>query len=134
MKPRTRFLPMTETPVWQAWLAVALLCWLSVPCAAAGPPAAPTPAEHCHEMPSPGHDRPVVDTVCHHCLCAAPLPSASGTRAAIRNASTPSPSHIAVASMRISMLDAHCPMRVDKPRAPPVTPLQTALRHRVLLI
>jgi hypothetical protein len=88
-------------------------------------------------MPAPGHDRddrPVVDTVCHHCLCASSLPSASGVQAAIRNDSTPSPSHIAVASMQMSMLDAHCPMRVDKPRAPPVTPLQTTLRHRALLI
>jgi hypothetical protein len=125
---------LTDAPVWRAWLAIVLLCWLSVPCAADGGAVAPVPAEHCHDPPSPDHDsddRPVVDTVCHHCLCAASLPSASNTQAGLRNESSSSPTHAAVASMRISVVDAHCPMRVDKPRAPPVTPL---LRHRALLI
>ena len=135
MRPPGRGAARVAAPAWQAWLAIALLCWLAVPCAAAGGSAAPAPPEHCHAPPGgdEGDQAPPADTACQHCLCAAAIPSEDGAPAALRNDRPPSPTHAAVQMPRAEA-DAHRLLRIDKPRAFAISPLQTTLKHRALLI
>ncbi|MEZ5444875.1 MAG: hypothetical protein R3F45_03690 [Gammaproteobacteria bacterium] len=135
MRPPARCATRAAAPAWQAWLAIALLCWLAVPCAAAGGSPALALPEHCHAPPGgdDGDEAPPAYAVCHHCLCAAAIPSQEGAPAALRNDRPPWPTHAAV-TMRRAEAGAYRPLRIDKPRAFAVHPLQTTLKHRALLI
>jgi hypothetical protein len=135
MRPPGRCATRAAAPAWQAWLAIALLCWLAVPCAAAGGSPAPAPPEHCHAPPGgdEGDEAPPADAACQHCLCSAAIPSEEGAPAALREDRPPSPTHTAV-TMPHAEPDLYRPLRIDKPRAFAISPLQTTLKHRALLI
>jgi len=136
MRPPAPRTARAAASAWQAWLAVALLCWLAVPCAAAGGWPAAAPPEHCHAPPGgdDSDEAPPADAACHHCPCAGAIPAEEGAPAALRNDRPPSPGDAAAVAMLRAEPDAHLPLRIDKPRAFAINPLQTTLGYRVLLI